>query len=355
MNQSKNEGLQAARAIAALSVAYFHSYVAVRGAFPEAAWMPIPFLKEWGFLGVNFFFAISGYVICMVAAKPSFTVRGFAIKRAFRLYPIYWVAMALVVGLIAWGKYRIEPIGHFLYSMTLLPQQGAPAYDVSWTLEREMVFYALAAIMVPLAGIPGLAATLAALTLGGWYLGNPWSFHLVSTTQADFLGGVLVFMAWPVLRRIPSPAMIAAGAALLWVTRAHDFPFSVTVSLALILAGTVGLRLPWSRAPFRWLIAAGDASYSIYLLHYIVFLTASIVAGQVLFLPPWMAEPWRFGVILACCLLAYVTFRLIERPMIKWSERIARPRGSGVEVLLEQNITDSVGTAAVAVRDRSGA
>jgi exopolysaccharide production protein ExoZ len=58
MAQTKNEGLQAARAIAALSVAYFHSYVAVRG-FPEAAWMPIPWLKQWGFLGVDFFFAVS--------------------------------------------------------------------------------------------------------------------------------------------------------------------------------------------------------------------------------------------------------------------------------------------------------
>src|SRR5205085_918161 len=113
MVQPKNEGLQAARAVAALSVAYFHSYVAVRGAFPESAWLPIPWLKQWGFLGVNFFFAISGYVICLVASKPSFTVAGFATKRVFRLYPMYWVALVAVVGLIAWGKYAPQPLGHF--------------------------------------------------------------------------------------------------------------------------------------------------------------------------------------------------------------------------------------------------
>jgi exopolysaccharide production protein ExoZ len=64
--EKKLEGIQVARAIAALSVAYFHSYIALR-AFPESAQMPIPPLKQWGYLGVNFFFAISGYVICLIA------------------------------------------------------------------------------------------------------------------------------------------------------------------------------------------------------------------------------------------------------------------------------------------------
>ena len=70
-DNQKLPGLQAGRAIAALTVAYFHSYIALR-AFPELAQMPIGPLKDWGFLGVNFFFAISGYVICLIASKPTF-------------------------------------------------------------------------------------------------------------------------------------------------------------------------------------------------------------------------------------------------------------------------------------------
>src|SRR5258708_224151 len=115
MEQSKNAGLQAARAIAALTVAYYHSYVVVRGSFPESAWLPIPGLGVWGFLGVNFFFAISGFVICLVLTRPSFTVRSFLVRRAFRLYPMYWVTMAVVTVLIAFGKYPPQAIGHFLY------------------------------------------------------------------------------------------------------------------------------------------------------------------------------------------------------------------------------------------------
>jgi exopolysaccharide production protein ExoZ len=93
MDTSKNEGLQAARALAALSVAYFHSYIALR-AFPDTAQIPIVPLKNWGYLGVDFFFAISGYVICLIASKPTFSPVPFAIKRVFRLFPMYWIAMA---------------------------------------------------------------------------------------------------------------------------------------------------------------------------------------------------------------------------------------------------------------------
>jgi exopolysaccharide production protein ExoZ len=321
----KNEGLQAARAIAALSVAYFHSYVAVRAAFPETAWAPIPFLRDWGGFGVNFFFAISGYVICVVVSKPEFTLRGFVIKRVFRLYPMYWAVMAIVALMIAAGNYRPEPLTHFLYSTLLLPQQHAPAYDLSWTLEREMVFYALAAITVPIAGIYGLAATLAALAFGGWWFENPWSFHLLSTTQADFLAGVLIFAANPILRRLGAIVPLAAGATLLWYSRSHDFAFSVTLSMALLLTGMVNLRLPWSRLPFRWAIAAGNASYSIYLLHYLVFFQFA-VWSVTWPLPDWMCEPWRIAAILVCSLLSYGTWQVIEEPMNRMANSLVRNR-----------------------------
>jgi peptidoglycan/LPS O-acetylase OafA/YrhL len=328
MDKSRNEGLQAARAIAALTVAYFHSYVVVRGAFPESAWLPIPWLAKWGFLGVDLFFAISGYVICLVVDKPSFTVGGFAIKRLLRLYPMYWVAMALVLVLVAWGKYPPQPPSHFLYSMTLLPQHGPPAYDVSWTLEREVVFYALAGAIVPLLGITGLACTLAALAAAGWWFGNPWSLHLVSITQADFLAGVIVYLARHRLAAVPAPLWLTIGiGALIW-TCPFTIPFSIPTSMLLILAGLARLQLPWQRAPFSWLVGAGNASYSIYLLHYIVFMTLSVIGGQKLpfALPAWACEPWRAGGLLTVCLVSHATFLAIERPMILLGERLAKPR-----------------------------
>jgi exopolysaccharide production protein ExoZ len=324
---NKLEGLQAARAVAALAVAYFHSYVALRG-FPESSQHPIAFLKDWGFLGVNFFFAISGYVICLVIAKPSFSLGSFAIKRLFRLYPMYWVAMALIAIMITAGKYRDEPLWHFLYSMTLLPQHGGPAYDVSWTLERELVFYALAAITVPVAGIPGLAVLLASLAYVGLEWGNPWSFHLASTQQADFLSGVLIYLFSSRMRLPNWAALLAiiAGAFSLWFTRTHEFPFAPTLCLSGILLGTVHLRLPWRHWSLSWIIRVGDASYSIYLLHYIVLFYSYWLSAQIDTLPAWLCEPWRMLTLAACCVISFGTWRLIERPAISLGNRIAEER-----------------------------
>src|SRR5258708_3982956 len=324
MSEVKLEGLQAARAIAALSVAYFHSYIALRG-FPETANVPIGALKDWGFLGVDFFFAISGYVICLVASRPAFTPVTFAIKRVLRLYPMYWLSMIVVAVMIGIGRYRVEPLGHFLYSMTLLPQQGAPAYDVSWTLEREVVFYFLATIVVPLAGVRGLAAVLAILAFGGWYFVNPWTFHLVSTTQGDFLAGVLVFLLRNQIKYLGGIAPLIVGCAVLGYSRSHSFSFDVSVSMAIILAGMINLRLPWARWPFRWIVAMGDASYSIYLLHYLVLFWSAYTSARLPFiLPDWMCEPWRYLTLAACCLISHTTWRTIEVPAIALGNHLSQ-------------------------------
>ncbi|MBR0751631.1 acyltransferase [Bradyrhizobium jicamae] len=318
--------MQAARAIAALSVAYFHSYAAIRGAFPESAWMPVPWLKQWGFLGVDFFFAISGYVICLVVTKPSFTLGGFAIKRLLRLYPMYWTALVLMGLLIWWGRSGPVSWPHVLYSMTLLPQQGTPAYDVSWTLEREVVFYALAALIVPIGRVWGLAVVLAGLAAAGFYYRNPWSFHLVSTVQADFLAGVLVFMARYELSRIGGLIPLLIGIAILAVMRQAITPYAVPIAMAALLAGMVHVRIPWERAPFSWLVRTGDASYSIYLLHYLVFVVMSYasVVYVPFHLPEWAAEPWRFLSIAVCVAVSWLTFTVIESPMIRLGHYLAR-------------------------------
>jgi exopolysaccharide production protein ExoZ len=325
VGEGKNPGLQAARAVAALAVAYFHSYIALR-IYPETAQHQIPFLKEWGFLGVNFFFAISGYVVCLVASKPSFTARGFIIKRAFRLYPLYWTALAAVAFMILIGRYPAQSVGHFLYSMTLLPQPSASVYDVSWTLEREIVFYALATITIPIVGIAGLALVLATLAFSGYLYGNPWSFHLVSTIQADFLGGVLIFLIGKHIRPnfTASISLIVAGSFALWYTRTHDFAFAPTLSLALVLCGMIHLKLSWGHWSLHWLVRLGDASYSLYLWHLLGFMISFILSFKIGFHPDWMCEPWRYGAIACCALFSVLTWERIERPMIDLGNRLAR-------------------------------
>ena len=185
-----------------------------------------------------------------------------------------------------------------------------------------MVFYALATLILPFAGIVGLAVVLAMLALAGWYFGDAWSYHLISMRHADFLAGVIVFLLGGSERF--GLLVAAIGAGVLILTRSHDFAFAIPFSMGCILFGMIELKLPWSRWPLSWLILVGDASYSVYLLHVLVFTGASYVAVHFVPVSEGLCEVWRFGAIGLTCVISLWAWRLIEVPGIKYGNQFAR-------------------------------
>jgi exopolysaccharide production protein ExoZ len=212
--RNKLAGLQAGRALAALTVAYFHSYMLLNG-WSTAYVFPIPGLKQHGYLGVNFFFAISGFVISSVCGKAGFSPREFLIKRFFRLYPVYWAVVVLCVVLKQLHVFMpgaIYKAGYIAYSMTLLPQSGTPFYPPTWSLEYEVVFYILAVLITPFLGLWGLAAVLFGLVR--WAVVSPpefFTFYLIAGVNADFLAGVLAYLLRKPTSYIPAAILILAG------------------------------------------------------------------------------------------------------------------------------------------------
>jgi exopolysaccharide production protein ExoZ len=334
---NKVVGLQAARAIAALAVAYFHSKMMLAG-FPGVQTDCMPFLTEYGYLGVNFFFAISGYVICIVTSRADFTVTGFAIKRVFRLWPVYLAVLAVTIFLKR--AYSLSELGFVGYSATLLPLREMPFLPVSWSLEHEVVFYALVALIVPLARAWGLAAVLAGL--GVWaYLAptSVWDWHLIAAPHVDFMAGVLAYLARPLTSRVGSVAPAIASAACLYALIAGSVPFSMAAASFFALTALINARLPWDEWPLRGLVALGDASYSIYLTHWALFLMAARFARMV-GMPAWMAEPWRYTVLATSCALSVLLWHRIEKPCIALGNRLARrfaERPPATRVAIEAN------------------
>src|ERR1700733_8738810 len=94
MSKDKQVGIQVARAIAALGIVYFHSWVSITR-FPAGTAYQIPGLTYYGWFAVDLFFAISGYVICLVVSRESFRIPSFLIKRVFRLYPLWLVMLSI--------------------------------------------------------------------------------------------------------------------------------------------------------------------------------------------------------------------------------------------------------------------
>ncbi|MFB6449245.1 acyltransferase family protein [Bradyrhizobium tunisiense] len=330
----KLSGLQIARGLAALSIVYFHSWVILLS-FPKDTDQPIQVLKLWGYLSIDFFFAISGFVICLVVSRSKFLVRSFLIKRAFRLYPMYWLCLLAyaATGLLR-GPVPTETVGYFLYSATLLPTNGYPFYDVAWSLQHEMLFYVVAAITVPIIGLRGLSFLLFASASTAIWLDVPLHNLPISKYHADFLAGVLAFMSQPHLRKFGSIAPFVIGACGIYFVATRGladyfcFPFFALITAA---ANFEGKDAPAERL--------GDISYSMYLVHPLVFGVGYKIVGMLQPLPIWVEEPIRWAAIIVCVAVSYATWALIEKPMIALGETVSeaavaaleRPRIASVE------------------------
>jgi exopolysaccharide production protein ExoZ len=314
MEQDRLPGLQIARAIAALSIAYFHSWH-VTMSFPPGTSYPIPLLKDYGWVAVDFFFAISGFVICLVVTRPNFNPLRFIVRRAFRLYPL-WIATSLIY---LWltdflGRSAIQTDAFFAYSLTLLPTEGFPFYDLGWSLQHELAFYALAAMIAPRFGLPGLVAFLAAGISLDRFVTLPWYLHQFASYYPNFLAGIAAYLAYPYLKRFGTLIPIAAGFGLLYLFTSLLGRAAFPIGIFFVLVGLVNIKLDPNSISERIGVSLGDASYSIYLMHPLVFLYVYIELQPPL--PPiWTQEIIRFGCLGIICGLAIISWKFFETPM----------------------------------------
>ncbi|SDC38808.1 Peptidoglycan/LPS O-acetylase OafA/YrhL, contains acyltransferase and SGNH-hydrolase domains [Bradyrhizobium brasilense] len=323
MEQERLPGLQIARAVAALSIVYFHSWVALTR-FPPETSHPIPFLRDHGSFGVDLFFAISGFVICLVVSRASFSTPAFLVKRIFRLYPLWLLTLTSFAMLaMAWrGMVREQDtFAYFLWSASLLPTEHFPFYDIGWSLQHEMAFYLIAAAIVPRLGVVGLVCLLAAAAALNQALELPWYLANFPRYYPDFLAGCLAFLARPHLARFGAATPLAIGGVLAWILL-YNMAQSQLMPIALffLIIGFVNVkdRKSWAMATGS---AIGDASYSIYLIHPMVFLVASAIVSK-LTLPIWSQEPIRFGCFVVVLVISALSWKLYERPMMRLGNRI---------------------------------
>ncbi len=241
------KALTGLRGVAALGVVGFHCHTI----FPAG---PLPAIFGWGFLGVDLFFILSGYVLASLNAdlRPQ-GYGAFWLKRVCRIYPLHLTVMAglaAVVGcaaLLGVHAGRFYAAGSFLKVAALVNvYTGDHGWnDPSWSIAVEMACYAAFPFAVrPLGRIaaPGLVP-LAAVLLGADAL-------LVASAAVVDHGVVLV----PIVGWVP----LARGV----------LGFSTGCVLARLVAmdtfrrGRV-CRLLASRPAHR----LGEVSFSLYLLH----------------------------------------------------------------------------------------
>jgi len=133
------------RFLAALSVVFFHYTflnTTILKSVPE-----YPFLEDvfkYGYLGVDLFFIISGFVILLTTEKK--TAIEFTVSRIARLYPAFWIALSLTsLSFLFFGVWEFNNIDlvQYLINLTMVPEYfGVNNIDsVYWTLQIEIKFY----------------------------------------------------------------------------------------------------------------------------------------------------------------------------------------------------------------------
>ena len=371
-------GIDAMRALAVLAVFLYHAGV---------GWMP------GGFLGVDVFFVISGYLITSLLLREfrrggHVRLGRFWLRRARRLLPAVGVLIAVTMVLAAiFEPSRIDELrGDALASLAYFANWHFVLADVSyfeqfqrpslfthlWSLSVEEQFYLfwplLFAAGMKLFGrtrllLGVLAGALASVALA-WILFDPGGdasrvYYGTDTHAVGLLAGVALALLWsPVeLRRHHSgpwvgPILDAVGVlALAYIVlsflRVHDYDLALwhggylwlALATALLLAtlahpaARLGTLL--GQAPVLWL---GLRSYSFYLWHYPVLMLTR--PGVDVSLPRGILIPLQLLAVLA---LADLSYRFVELPFrgkTKWPAlpegwlRVARPALVGITLAI---------------------
>jgi peptidoglycan/LPS O-acetylase OafA/YrhL len=317
-------------------------------------WQKLPL----GSLGVSIFFGLSGLLICTRLIEEHrqrgrISLRGFYVRRAFRIFPPAWAFLAALAVLTAAGVLAVhwsEFVGSLGFCRNYYPGDTVRWYTGHfWSLAVEEHFYLFFPALLVCCGprrALWISATLA-LAVAAWR-GVDTRQHLFErlwpgaggTYRTDLrldglLGGccaALLLDRYPTLfRRLLAPPVVVLLVVGVLATMHPRVPFPhfwCSLLIPWFLAGTVlwpasalSRVLEWQ--PLRWV---GRLSYSLYLWQQLWFVGAGNHLAPAL--RPFQSWPWNFAALFGCAAASYY---LLERPMIRLGHRLARPVSPGRE------------------------
>jgi peptidoglycan/LPS O-acetylase OafA/YrhL len=357
-------GLDGLRAIAVAAVFLYHSRI---------DWLP------GGFLGVDLFFVLSGYLITSLLlveweARNRIDLRRFWLRRARRLLPALVVVVLgslILAAIFARGdlaKTRGDAVSSLLYytnwhliiaNHSYFVRMGNPSLlQHLWSLAIEEQFYLLWPLLLvpalvligrkrlPMLVIAGVAASATLM----WLLYNPGGdpsrvYYGTDTRAFLLLMGILLALVWPAIERLrrglPLLELLGVSAlvgAVLLFLRMEDFnptlyrggdlaaAFCFVVLIAAVAHPKTGIGQALGVTPLRWV---GERSYGIYLWHWpIILLMAGVNARP----SPGIVIAEAAIVVAAAAL----SFRFVEQPIRTGSlqRRLAeRPRRRRLELV----------------------
>jgi len=351
-SSSADLGIEALRGFAALLVVFTHyAHFVVQ----QAGWIAI------ASTGVDLFFVLSGFAFAPYLQSASWPVPPHSVRRFFRLYPMYVVALAVYILLKLPASDAWQYAGkHLLMLHTLQSRDIASFYNPAfWSLPPEVQFYLCLPLLARLyrrVGFHGLfwPSLLMRILIAWTGPGTPDEAtpQQIASVQlpgllVEFMLGVMayrwvfpgasagspgtgnrhlrialgllvlalttaVYTVWVMGDGAPTPAWRAWAGGVIGLLAASGY--------ACIVAGVAGGRAAWHRLPLAAGLAtwAGNLSYGVYLLHNAA--------------PPLLARAFPDAggpMAAAACLLltlaaSWAAHLAIERPLRAFGRRLSR-------------------------------
>ncbi len=325
--------VDALRGIASLAVCFFHLNPNVRDHLPEGLLKSV-FASGW--LGVEVFFLISGFIIPYSMHRAGYRLGDygiFVVKRVVRVDPPYFAAIALTL-FLSWlsakapgylGKpfafSTTQVLFHLAYLNAFYPNEWLQT--AFWTLAIEFQYYLLVGLLFPFIAHKNRSVRLAlfaVLSLAALII--PYQHEFIHSWLFLFMLGMLVFQRH---------AGLAEGAAF-WVV------FTILVAgawwtlgwLIALVGAAAACAIAFLRTANKVLLFIGSLSYSLYLVHGPVGNRVLNLGGR------YLHGLWADIILLAAALslalfVAYLLHRFVELPAVGWSSRIKyRSRGTSL-------------------------
>lgn len=352
MVREKLYSVQYLRGLAAILVVYVHAVGLQISAGGVSFQQNFYSLNSIGNCGVDLFFVISGFIICYISSEESGVDRfkRFITKRFIRINPVFYVAsLLMLICLIIWspGEYTFDTI---LKSIVILPIFDSdefvyPLIYVGWTLSYEWTFYLFYGLFIALSIVKRREIYLISIFFILFLLGFFFPLretHYIFITNPMFLEFCLGMMAAIAYRRIKHVnAAIPIIVGLLGIAffvfliinghgKVHEawhinngvytwhrfFVFGIPSLFVFISFLFLEKRTSLHFIKSNKLALLGDASYSIYLIHPVLFFVLHYTVGKHLsIIPPDLLIILLVALSIA---LGIVFHKLVENRLISF-------------------------------------
>lgn len=297
-------------------------------------------LLDIGWIGVDFFFVLSGFIIAMTLSQGP-AAGQFVYRRFIRVYLPFWVVFGLTLLVSA----ALPPLRHSLsgfapwewvLALGLLPSgHSAPVIGVAWTLHHEILFYAFGALWLiwPRTTL-ACAAALLLTSLAVHDTRYPIQF-LLSPLHWEFVFGIAIFLTHQHFKRPLALAAVACGLVWIFVTHALYPADNDATGAARVLQFGIGFSLiclgssawerhgqpgtqAWLQTLKRWGKHLGDWSFGLYLIHIpIILAVLKISARWQNSGNPHAAQYIGLAAMATCVFCAWLFYTRVEQPILK--------------------------------------